>query len=182
MKYSVSGLVEGIDKGEVKKFLFFWGHTPKGGETVGKFVFSQWYPSPFAVEGVVYKTAEHWMMAQKAKLFGDDAIFQKIVNTDKPGEVKALGRKIVNFDDALWNESKYEIVCAGNVHKFGQDVELKNYLLGTGDHVIVEASPTDAIWGIGLSQDAAHVEDPATWPGQNLLGFALMEARDRLRI
>lgn len=182
MKYSVSGLVESIQKGVVMKFLFFWGHTPKGGEAVGKFVFSQWYPSPFTVEGVVYKTAEHWMMAQKAKLFGDEIIFQKIVNTNKPGEVKALGRKIVNFDDGRWNEHKYAIVCAGNVHKFGQDEALKKYLLGTGDQVIVEASPTDAIWGIGLSQDAVHVEDPTTWPGQNLLGFALMEARDRLRV
>jgi ribA/ribD-fused uncharacterized protein len=181
MKYNTQWLIDKFDKSETIEFIFFWGHTNKQNEPVGKFIFSQWYPSVFTVEDVVYKTAEHWMMAQKARLFGEEDIFQKIIETEKPGEVKALGRQIRNFDETKWNVWKYEIVKTGSIYKFHQNKLLKDYLLGTGGKMLVEASPSDFIWGIGLAQDAKLIEDPHTWRGSNLLGFALMEARDFLR-
>ena len=181
MKYNLSWLTGKFDQGEKISYIFFWGHANKGKNDIGKFVFSQWYPSSFAVDDIVYKTAEHWMMAQKAILFGDAEICQKILQSDKPGEVKVLGRQIKAFDEPTWNENKFEIVKTGNIHKFSQNKKLKDFLIGTGDRVIVEASPTDTIWGIGLPQDAKMIDNPHTWRGENLHGFALMEARDFLR-
>ncbi|RYD94393.1 MAG: NADAR family protein, partial [Sphingobacteriales bacterium] len=128
-----------------------------------------------------YPTAEHWMMAEKARLFGDTDICNEILAAAKPNEAKALGRKVRNFDSARWDEHCYEIVVEGNYHKFGQSPEARAYLLETGDKIIVEASPVDAIWGSGHAQDSPEAKDPRKWRGQNLLGFALMEARDRLR-
>jgi ribA/ribD-fused uncharacterized protein len=181
MKYNIDWLTDRFDCGEKLEYIFFWGHANKKGESVGKFIFSQWYPSPFTVDGITYATAEHWMMAQKAKLFNDDAIVDKIFSSEKPGEVKAFGRQVRNFDEAKWNAHKYEIVVNGSIHKFHQNKILKDYLLNTGDRILVEASPSDAIWGIGLDQNEQQIENPHTWVGTNLLGFALMEARDFLK-
>lgn len=181
MKYHLEWLKTLYDGGETIKYIFFWGHSNRVDESVGKFVFSQWYPSSFNVDGIEYKTSEHWMMAHKAKLFNDKSSFDKIISATKPGEVKEIGRKIESFDEVIWNSHKYEIVKQGNIHKFGQDLQLKNYLLSTNDRVLVEASPTDVVWGIGLTQDAKMVENPNTWRGENLLGFALMEVRDHLK-
>ncbi len=169
-----------MNEGFSPKYLFFWGHTGPAGEVVGKFVFSQWFPSPFTVNGILYKTAEHWMMAQKALLFDDQDAFQKIIACNKPAEAKALGRTVRNYDDVRWNEKKFSIVVQGNIHKFAQNKDLGAYLIGTGDRVIVEASPVDPVWGIGLAQDNPKAMHPDTWKGENLLGFALMEARDFL--
>jgi ribA/ribD-fused uncharacterized protein len=181
MTYTLDWLKRKYDQGDPLKYIFFWGHSNSSLGDLGKFIFSQWYPSPFAVDGKLYQTAEHWMMANKAKLFGDDEIFEKILRVEKPGEVKDLGRRIKGFDEAKWNAHKVEIVRQGNIHKFSQNVQLKTFLINTGDRIIVEASPTDIIWGIGLTQDAPEVENPYTWRGENLLGFAIMEARDFLR-
>jgi ribA/ribD-fused uncharacterized protein len=106
--------------------------------------------------------------------------FKKLSKPKNPGEVKELGRRIRNFDQTKWNDNKYEIVKAGNIHKFQQNKNLGEYLINTGSKVIVEASPTDTIWGIGLSSDSSMAQNPYTWRGENLLGFALMEARDFL--
>ncbi len=179
MKYDIKWLTEKFDKGETLKYIFFWGHS-NNSEGAGKFVFSQWYHSPFIVDGIEYKTSEHWMMAQKANLFGDEETFKKIIKAVKPGEVKELGRQIGDFKEVIWNEQKYEIVMKGNIQKFSQNTKLKDYLITTGDRILVEASPVDEIWGIGLAQDAKMIDNPNTWKGQNLLGFALMEVRDIL--
>lgn len=180
MKYDIDWLkTELVEKPDLK-FLYFWGHTNKLNEKAGKFCFSQWYESAFVVEGITYKTAEHWMMAQKALLFADTEIYQQIITANKPGEVKDLGRRISGFDEAVWTAERYDIVKTGNLHKFQQHPELGEYLLGTGNRVLVEASPVDFIWGIGMAQDHADVSDPGKWPGLNLLGFALMEVRDLL--
>ena len=180
MTYNLDWIKHKFDRGETIKYLFFWGHTGHDHEEIGKFIFSQWYPSSFTVGYVEYKTAEHWMMAGKAKLFDDHHTFLKIIDAEKPGEVKTLGRLIQNFDQAKWDDAKYEIVLNGNIHKFSQHPKLKEYLLNTGDRVIAEASPVDPVWGIGLAQDAKNIENPHTWKGMNLLGFALMETRDLL--
>ncbi|RYD98959.1 MAG: NADAR family protein [Sphingobacteriales bacterium] len=180
-KYNIEGLKKLINEGLQPRYLFFWGHTAPAGEETGKFVFSQWYPSSFTVNGTTYKTAEHWMMAQKALLFDDLDAFQKIIAAPKPAAAKALGRSVHNYEDTRWNEVKFEIVVQGNIHKFVQNKALSAYLMGTGDRVIVEASPVDPVWGIGLAQDSPGALHPDNWKGENLLGFALMEAREFLR-
>lgn len=176
--YSLSWIKQKFNNRELLDFIFFWGHTNKQQETIGKFCFSQWYESPFTVEKVTYKTAEHWMMAQKALLFGDETVFKKIIETNNPSEVKELGRQVSNYDDITWIENRFEIVKQGNIHKFDQNSALKNYLLSTENKIIVEASPVDSIWGIGVSQDDPYVTNFNTWQGENLLGFVLMEVRD----
>lgn len=181
MKYSINWLKSQLEKGLAFEYLFFWGHTAKTEGIIDKSCFSQWFPSPFVIDGISYATAEHWMMAQKARLFKDEESFQKIITAPKPADAKALGRAVSNFDPATWEASSFSIVVEGNKHKFLQNEELKKFLLSTADKVIVEASPPDKIWGIGLPQDAPGAQDPFTWQGTNLLGFALMEVRDILK-
>ncbi|WEK20716.1 MAG: NADAR family protein [Candidatus Pedobacter colombiensis] len=120
------------------------------------------------------------MMAKKALLFGDLGIFEKIVLSEKPGEVKDLGRRISGFNDEIWKAERHAIVKMGNLHKFNQHPELAKYLVSTGKRILLEASPVDYIWGIGMAQDHLDASKPDKWLGLNLLGFALMEVRDLL--
>lgn len=180
MKYSLQWLQNQVENKPGLDYLFFWGHTQKQAGIIDKSCFSQWFPSPFYVDDVCYKTAEHWMMVKKALLFNDNNSAAQIIVADKPSSAKAIGRTVTNFNAALWNEQAFNIVVEGNKHKFSQNAALKDFLFGTGNQIIVEASPADAVWGIGLAQDAADAGNPLKWPGNNLLGFALMEVRDLL--
>ncbi len=180
MKYHLAQTLARHDAGECLKYLFFWGHQPNKDGSIGASCFSQWWEQPFVAEGISYRTAEHWMMAGKARLFGDEEVLAKILAARSPGEAKKLGRQVRNFDPSLWESHRYGIVREGNLHKFTQHEALKNFLLGTGERVLVEASPYDQIWGIGLVQSAPGIENPHHWEGLNLLGFALMEVRDEL--
>ncbi|MEV6566203.1 NADAR family protein [Streptomyces kronopolitis] len=167
--------------GKPPAYLFFWGHAPRRDGRLGPNCFSQWWPSPFTVDGVRYATAEHWMMAGKARLFGDARAERRARAASHPREAKAAGRTVAGFDEETWQRHRFALVTEGGVHKFGQDPALRAYLLDTGDRVLVEASPVDRIWGIGLAADDERAADPARWRGLNLLGFALMAARQRLR-
>ncbi len=120
------------------------------------------------------------MMAEKARLFKDYETLEEILSAKDQKEIKDLGRKIKNFNEEIWNREKYEIVKSGNLAKFSQDENLKEFLLSTGDKIIVEASPYDSIWGIGMGAKDENIEYPTAWKGENLLGFALMEVRDLL--
>jgi ribA/ribD-fused uncharacterized protein len=173
-------LIAAMDAGAAPKWLMFWGHRAEADGSAGKGSLSQWWPSLFTVDGVAYASAEHWMMARKAVLFGDAESLPKILAAPTPAEAKALGRLVRGFDDARWKAECFEIVVAGNVHKFGQDPALRDFLLGTANRVLVEASPRDVVWGIGLGAANERATDPRQWRGRNLLGFALMEARSRL--
>jgi ribA/ribD-fused uncharacterized protein len=166
--------------GERFRFLYFWGHRPRADGGASAACFSQWFASPFVLEGVRYATAEHWMMAEKARLFGDDAALVRVLAKDDPSAAKAAGRGVRDFDDAYWMSHRFDIVVRGNLAKFEQHPLLRDFLLGTGDQVLVEASPVDAIWGIGLAAGDPRAQDPAEWQGLNLLGFALMTVRDLL--
>jgi ribA/ribD-fused uncharacterized protein len=168
-------------------------------------IYSQWHPRGFTVDGVQYVNAEQWMMAQKALLFGDQVsvsnppvtspswldsaetswdasqeIFGEIMVATSSKKIKGLGRKVKNFDAAVWDQHKLEIVTVGSYHKFRSNPDLKAALLATGDKVIVEASPEDTIWGIGLPEEHPHATDPTWWRGENLLGVAIVEARRRI--
>tara|TARA_B100000287_G_scaffold430464_1_gene485789 strand:- start:584 stop:1186 length:603 start_codon:yes stop_codon:yes gene_type:complete len=176
---SVEELQEYVNGGNTASYMFFWGHQNKGPE-VSKSCFSQWYESDFTDSGVRYMTAEHFMMAEKAKLFKDLVTYEKIINASNPSEAKALGREVAGFDESLWLSNRFDIVVRGNRLKFGQNPELKEYLLNTSDRILVEASPVDKIWGVGLATDNPDIENPNLWRGLNLLDFALMEVRDVL--
>jgi ribA/ribD-fused uncharacterized protein len=178
--YNREWLIEKFQKKEKIKYLLFWGHQPAKDGSVTASCFSQWWNAPFTVEGKRYATAEHWMMAKKAELFGDAEIAKKILSAGSPAEAKKMGRLVVGFDPILWDEHKFRIVCDGNFHKFSQHSELRQFLINTKERVLVEASPVDPIWGIGLAVEDVHSENPLLWKGENLLGFALMEVRDKL--
>jgi len=181
MKYDIEKIKAQYDSDPILKYIFFWGHKPSKDGSIQKTCFSQWWLSEFEVEGEVYKTAEHWMMAEKARLFDNEDIRLEIIKTSHPNAVKKLGRKVKGFVPEVWDAHKYEIVKQGNYYKFSQNKDLKEFLLNTGNCIIVEASPVDPIWGIGLTQQDQKSKNPHLWKGENLLGFAIMEVRDQLR-
>jgi ribA/ribD-fused uncharacterized protein len=163
------------------KYVFFWGHRPQRDGSIGTGCLSQWWPAPFTVEGRTFRTAEHYMMWRKAMMFGDVSMAERIVAAGHPRQAKMLGRGVRDFDEQSWVDGRFAIVVDASLAKFGQDPSLRDFLVGTGSRVLVEASPTDRIWGIGLSAADDRAADPARWKGLNLLGFALMQARDQLR-
>jgi ribA/ribD-fused uncharacterized protein len=124
---------------------------------------------------------EQYMMAEKAKLFNDSETLNLIMDETDQKTIKDLGRMVKNFNSNIWDENKYNIVLKGNFAKFSQNNNLKEFLLSTNDSIIVEASPYDKVWGIGMKQDDKNILDVSKWKGENLLGFALMEVRDMLR-
>ncbi|KAL5377967.1 hypothetical protein DPSP01_009413 [Paraphaeosphaeria sporulosa] len=155
--------------------VYFW--KPQDGHGY----LGQWFWSPWTYEGDTYKTAEMWMMVGKARLFGDEDVARDILAADDPREQRALGRKVRNFDEKVWDKNKVRIVEEGNYLKFtiSEDAEsLRAMLLATGERELVEASPMDRIWGVGFAEKNAGV-NRARW-GQNLLGRALMNVRRRL--
>jgi ribA/ribD-fused uncharacterized protein len=176
---NVESLRAAFAAGMRPNLLFFWGHTAKDA-SIGKHVLSQWWPAPFTVDGDRYVTAEHYMMAEKARLFGDDETRRQIVAATAPAQAKSLGRRVRGFEDERWVAHRVEIALCANRAKFGQNPQLKDWLLGTGEAVLVEASPVDAIWGIGLAAQDPRAADPQLWPGLNLLGFVLMKTRATL--
>lgn len=179
---TVETLITNIQQGFNPKWLHFWGHTPSKDGSLGKTCFSQWWAGhPFVIDGVSYATAEHFMMAEKARLFDDQETLAEVLAAKTPAVAKKLGRKVANFNDIAWLAARWDIVVRGNHAKFSQHADLKTFLLHTGDRIIVEASPFDKIWGIGMAATHANAENPAQWNGLNLLGFALMEVRERMR-
>ena len=154
------------------EFTFFW-------ETESPF--SQWHPSPFQNQnGVYFKTAEQYMMWAKAILFNDHQTAQKILKTHNPRDQKALGREVKGFDSDIWNTHKYAIVYQGNKLKFLQNSILLAALLHTQGTELVEASPYDPVWGIGLKADDPKAQNKNTWQGENLLGLVLTELREEI--
>jgi len=180
MHYDNQWLIARYNAKEKIKFLHFWGHQPSKDGSITQSCFSQWWYAPFVVAGVTYKTAEHWMMAEKAKLFKDQATLEKILKANTPAEAKKLGRSIISFAPSTWDQYKFEIVVTGNHHKFTQQEDLKAFLLNTQQRILVEASPVDNIWGNGLAADHPSASNPLLWKGENLLGYALMEVRDKI--
>lgn len=156
------------------KIAAFW----KVGSEYG--VFSNWYLRYMEVHAKKYNSVEQYMMYQKAILFGDEEIADAIMQTYSMSEIKALGRKVRNYDDKKWGEVRYDVVLTAVRAKFTQYDDLKEILLGTGDAEIVEASPYDKIWGIGTNRPH-EIMDKSKWKGQNLLGKALMQVREELK-
>ncbi len=172
----VASLRSAIAEGWSPSYLFFWGHQPRKG-ALGKYVLSQWWRAPFTMDDQIYATAEHYMMSEKARLFADAETLARILASDDPREAKEFGRQVRGFDPQRWERHCVEVAVRGNTAKFTQNSELGAWLLSTADTVLVEASPVDTVWGIGLAADDPRAKDPAQWRGINLLGFALMRVR-----
>lgn len=149
-------------------------------------IFSQWYSCEFvaspypSVDECNFTSAEQYMMATKALLFHDVDIYYKIMDTNNPAEQKALGRKVSNFDKHIWDCCARELVYRGNMAKFSQNTDLKQYLLDTGNRYIVEGSKYDSVWGVKLAWNDLAIEDSSNWRGTNWLGEVLMRVRENL--
>jgi ribA/ribD-fused uncharacterized protein len=153
----------------MSKYKFFYGGP-----------FSQWARSPFVIDGVTFNTCEQWMMWNKAQVFGDIDAAYRILATDDPAEQKRIGRQVKNFDDNVWMKLAYPIVVAGNRAKFTQNPAFNEALKKTCGQLLVEASPVDRRWGIGMREGERGIENPANWKGDNLLGKAITEVRHEL--
>lgn len=163
-------LINQINEGKKFKYEFFWGGP-----------FSQWCLARFKIDDLSYNCAEQYMMSEKARFFKDEDSFKKIMQANTPDIQKSLGRKIKNFDEQAWDIVKKDVVIRGNYAKFVQNKKLEEILLFTKDSILVEASPFDKIWGIGLKENDPKAMNPMTWKGENLLGFCLIEVRERLK-
>ena len=152
-----------------ENFTFFWSGP-----------FSQWHPSRFVIDKVSYNCAEQYMMAEKARLFGDKDSERRIMSTSDPSDQKRYGRSVTGFNADKWNNVAKDIVYKASMAKFTQDPELKAILLTTVGTTLVEASPKDNIWGIGLQKDDPRARQRMTWLGKNWLGETLTKVRDQL--
>ena len=161
-----------------KDCIFFYTDKPNIRDQYHRHVFSQFYMCNFEDKiGNKYCCAEQYMMVMKAIMF-DKNMVNAIMLETVPGKIKRLGRKIKNFNQAEWDEAKFDLVVKGNYYKFSQNPELKQIIMATGNKILVEAAKHDKIWGIGYNSYEAPT-DTRLW-GQNLLGKALMEVRTKL--
>lgn len=161
---------------DIGTIIPFYSHT-KGNYKC----FSQFYPCSFRIQDNTFCCAEQWMMYSKACLFpGNDDIANKILLLKDPSKIKKLGRDVKGFVDHVWHQERERIVYQGNLAKFSQNPALAKVLLDTGNGVLVEASPDDRIWGVGLAMTDPDIKDASKWRGLNLLGQALMKVREQL--
>jgi len=180
--FTRDALIAALNDGAKFDYVLFWGHRKSNDASITKSCFSQWYEVTFRIGDDLFRTAEHYMMVRKARLFSDEDSARAILSATTPNEAKTLGRRVRGFSEEKWLAHREEIVFTGNLEKFSQNGVLRRFLLSTGDSILLEASPTDSIWGIGLSQDDPRATDPWSWPGLNLLGFALTKVRGRLKV
>lgn len=180
-KYTRQALCDAFRAGENPPMELFWGHQPARDGRITNSCLSQWWISEFWFHGLRMCCMEQCMMWGKAQIFEDEEIAKKILECDDPQKIKKLGRQVRSFDQQTWDEVKYALILEGNYSKFTHNDELRRFLLSTGDSVLVEASPYDCVWGVGLGAATPDVKDPHKWRGENLLGFALMEVRDEIR-
>lgn len=143
--------------------------------------YSQWAMRDILIDGVDYNCTEQYMMAEKARLFGDDHALGIIMRSHDPSHQKSWGKNVKNFDKDKWEEIARDVVEKANYAKFTQHEDWKEQLLATGDKIIVEASPYDCIWGVGLGCDDPKVLDSKNWRGTNWLGEAIMKVRETIR-
>lgn len=141
---------------------------------------SNWYLSSFTVDGIAFSSMEQYMMYRKAMCFCDDEVAMQILVTDDVAKIKALGRKVSNYDEKTWNGIRQIVVYEGLMEKFAQNNELMRKLKDTGEEVLAECAIKDLIWGIGLSMNDPDRLDKTKWRGQNMLGYTLMMVRERL--
>lgn len=177
-KYNREAITQRYNNGEALDFVFFWG---PGESKLPKACFNQWHPAAFHHNNFLFANAEQAMMAEKAYLFKDFGTLPRILECVMPRAVKALGRLVQGYVDSEWAARRLQAVVDINYEKFSQNHDLREILLATGTAILVEASPVDKIWGIGMAEDNPDCLHPPRWKGLNLLGEALMIVREQLR-
>jgi ribA/ribD-fused uncharacterized protein len=177
---NVDELKQLIVSGRRTEYVLFLAPDPAHPGVLGSECLSQWYPSEMQLDGVRFPTAEHYMMWRKARLFGDSHVERQLLADESPAVAKQLGRNVRNFRSEVWDRHRFDVVVQGSIAKFEQNERLRGYLLETHDCILAEASPVDNIWGIGFEATDPRAKDPLLWTGLSLLGFALMQVRDRL--
>lgn len=146
--------------------------------TSGEFgCFSNWKKSIFKVGEIEFYNMEQFIMYQKALLFGDVEVAEKILKEKNPKEIKKFGREVKNFNAEIWSRNLFHLCSVGMVEKFNQNPDMKNILISTGNKTIVEASPYDKIWGIGMSETDEDILNMSKW-GENILGKMLCYTRN----
>lgn len=150
--------------------IYFWGSE-----------LSNWYDCQFTYKGHIFYNSEQAFMWEKAKFFNDEETAEKILNEPNPRKNKQLGREVKNFNGDVWLKEGYRVMVDVNLSKWSSNKYLKDLLLSTENKIIVEASPLDVIWGIGLHWEDDLVLDSSNWKGLNLLGESLMEVRKKLK-
>jgi len=153
-----------------EQYTFFWNGP-----------FSQWFPSKFKVGEQEFNCAEQFMMYSKAIFFDDKKIADQIMQSTSPRDQKKMGRQVKNFDESNWNQVAKSFVYVGNMAKFSQNPNLLEILMKTGDTILVEASPYDRIWGIGLDEVEAKTLPPEQWRGTNFLGLVLTQVKNDIK-
>lgn len=180
MMYTINDLED--KRYNYSDFCFFWGIGTSPNVQRNENCLSQWWFCDFKEDGLTFCCAEQYMMYSKAILFEDYYYAQKILQSTNPKTIKSYGRRVRDFDSTVWDKHKREIVLKGNILKFSQNADLRKFLLSTDNKIIVEASPYDTIWGVGMKKTDPNIIVPSQWRGINLLGFILMEVRDILRL
>jgi ribA/ribD-fused uncharacterized protein len=156
-------------------FVFFWRPQEENG------YLGNWFLRDFELDGTRFNCSEQAMMYKKAMLMGDPKTAAIILKEDQPAKHKKLGQSVAPWDEKKWLENREKIMFDSCRAKFLAAPDLLEQLLATGDACLVEASPMDKIWGIGLAKDHPDASKPKNWKGLNLLGKVLMEVREDLR-
>jgi ribA/ribD-fused uncharacterized protein len=159
------------------KIIGFYGHK----EGLPYREFSNFAPTPFEYRGITFPTSEHALMASKALVFWDSTRFKMCAKADTPSAAKAYGRRVSPYNEKIWASCRFEIMCDILSEKFAQNEDARNLLTSTGEAKIVECSPTDTVWGVGLPLGSGLWQNEKNWRGQNLLGKALMVVREELK-
>lgn len=180
MNYSNAWLIQQIITGETPSYTCFLSDRCMQNADWDTNCFNENYYAPFKVEGIVYNTVQHWLMAQKAALFYDAVSMEKIIACKTAAHAKLLGSQIKQVDEDVWLANAYALVVKGNVHKFAQHGTLKQKLINTSHSIIVAITPNDCLWGNGMNYQPNQPFNPIKWKGANLLGYALMDVRDIL--
>lgn len=181
--YDMKWLLNKANKNTDIDFLFFWGHQPKADGSLTEVCLSPWYDNnnSFEVDGIKYRTSEQWLKSEKARLFDDEEMVYRIRKAKTAAKAEKLGRLVQPYDEKKWFKHARDLFVQGNLEKFRQNPELKQFLLDTGDRVIAESTPLDELWGIGFPRTSPKAKQPQLWTGTNWSGFGLMEVRDLLR-
>ena len=159
---------------EVDAYFFHRPEEPHG-------YLSNWFSSPFDLDGMHFTSVEQYIMYRKCKIFGDEISAKAVLATEDTAAQQAIGRKAAGYIGSIWAGMRQMVVLRGLMAKFSQNEDLKQKLLDTGDAYLVECAGSDKIWACGIRLNDDKRFNAENWTGDNILGFALMEVREMLR-